>query len=219
MKNKSIIRLAALAGVVTMLASCSSSNKFASSFAKRRYNKGYFVDFGSKSVNPKANKTNGVVSTVSSGTAKVTEAVAPKTVAANVAVQKALPLINQVSSVSISKSANHVSGSPRSAEVPVTEVKNQSKLPTIVATNNNTTKISEAANPPHSGGGSCKSWIACLLLCFFLGGLGIHRFYMGYTWQGIVQLLTAGGCGIWALIDFIRIIIKDLKPKGGDYCA
>ncbi len=62
-----------------------------------------------------------------------------------------------------------------------------------------------------------KSWVAALLLCFFLGGLGIHRFYLGYTWQGVVQLLTLGGLGIWVLIDFIRIIIKDLQPNGGSY--
>lgn len=65
--------------------------------------------------------------------------------------------------------------------------------------------------------GGNKSWIATLLLCFFLGGLGIHRFYLGYTWQGVVQLLTAGGLGIWWLIDFIRICTKDLKPKNGEY--
>lgn len=62
-----------------------------------------------------------------------------------------------------------------------------------------------------------KSQLVALLLCFFVGGLGIHRFYLGYTWQGVVQLLTAGGCGVWALIDFIRIIIGDLGPKGGSY--
>lgn len=62
-----------------------------------------------------------------------------------------------------------------------------------------------------------KSWIAALILCWLLGILGVHRFYLGYTWQGVVQLLTLGGLGIWTLIDFIRIIIKDLKPKGGDY--
>jgi TM2 domain-containing membrane protein YozV len=62
-----------------------------------------------------------------------------------------------------------------------------------------------------------KSWIATLLLCIFLGTLGIHRFYLGYTWQGIVQLLTLGGFGIWVLIDFIRIIIRDLQPKNGHY--
>ncbi|MBO9634736.1 MAG: TM2 domain-containing protein [Chitinophagaceae bacterium] len=62
-----------------------------------------------------------------------------------------------------------------------------------------------------------KSQLIALILCFFLGGLGIHRFYLGYTWQGVVQLLTLGGCGIWALIDFIRIIIGDLQPKNEDY--
>jgi TM2 domain-containing membrane protein YozV len=66
-------------------------------------------------------------------------------------------------------------------------------------------------------GGSGKSQLAALLICFFVGGLGIHRFYLGYTWQGVVQLLTLGGCGIWSLIDFIRICIGDLKPNGGDY--
>lgn len=62
-----------------------------------------------------------------------------------------------------------------------------------------------------------KSWTTTILLVVFLGGLGIHRFYLGYTWQGVVQLLTLGGLGIWALIDLIRIITKDLKPKDGEY--
>ena len=62
-----------------------------------------------------------------------------------------------------------------------------------------------------------KSQIIALILVLLVGGLGIHRFYLGYTWQGVVQLLTGGGCGIWALIDLIRIITGDLKPKGGDY--
>jgi TM2 domain-containing membrane protein YozV len=62
-----------------------------------------------------------------------------------------------------------------------------------------------------------KSQIAATLLCWLVGILGIHRFYLGYTWQGIVQLLTLGGLGIWALIDLIRIIIGDLQPKDGEY--
>jgi len=62
-----------------------------------------------------------------------------------------------------------------------------------------------------------KKWLTAVLLCFFLGGLGIHRFYLGYTWQGIVQLLTLGGLGIWVLIDFIRILTRNLKPKDGEY--
>jgi len=50
-----------------------------------------------------------------------------------------------------------------------------------------------------------------LLLCLFLGGFGIHRFYMGHTWQGVLQLLTLGGLGIWSFIDLIRIITGDLS--------
>jgi len=72
----------------------------------------------------------------------------------------------------------------------------------------------QAASTAAAGG---KNWLTAVLLAFFLGGLGIHRFYLGYTWQGVVQLLTLGGFGIWVLIDFIRIIMRDLKPKDGDY--
>ena len=62
-----------------------------------------------------------------------------------------------------------------------------------------------------------KSQIVALILVLAVGTLGIHRFYLGYTWQGIVQLLTLGGFGIWTLIDLIRIIIGDLEPKDGSY--
>jgi TM2 domain-containing membrane protein YozV len=69
----------------------------------------------------------------------------------------------------------------------------------------------------HKGGGSGKSQIVALILCLLVGGIGIHRFYLGYIGAGVIQLLTAGGCGIWALIDLIRIITGDLKPKDGNY--
>lgn len=65
--------------------------------------------------------------------------------------------------------------------------------------------------------GEGKSQLIALLLCVFVGVIGIHRFYLGYTKEGVLQLLTAGGCGVWALIDLYRIIIGDLKPKDGDY--
>lgn len=62
-----------------------------------------------------------------------------------------------------------------------------------------------------------KSQLVALILAIFVGGIGIHRFYLGYTTYGILQLLTLGGCGIWALIDLIRIATGDLKPNGGEY--
>lgn len=59
--------------------------------------------------------------------------------------------------------------------------------------------------------------LVALILVIMLGGLGIHRFYLGYIGIGIIQLLTLGGCGIWWLIDMIRIITGDLQPKNGVY--
>lgn len=77
-------------------------------------------------------------------------------------------------------------------------------------------KIAQKAIAKAPAGGQ-KSQLTAVLLCFFLGGLGIHRFYMGYTWQGIVQLLTLGGFGIWSLIDFIRLLTGSLQPKNGGW--
>lgn len=58
-----------------------------------------------------------------------------------------------------------------------------------------------------------KSFTATLLLNFFLGFLGIHRFYTGYIGIGIAQLLTFGGCGLWALIDYIMLLVNKFNDK------
>lgn len=71
--------------------------------------------------------------------------------------------------------------------------------------------------PAAQAEGEGKSQVVALILAALVGALGIHRFYLGYTGIGIAQLLTLGGCGIWALIDLVRIITGDLKPKDGDY--
>lgn len=59
-----------------------------------------------------------------------------------------------------------------------------------------------------------KNWYAALLLSFFLGNLGVDRFYLGCTVTGIIKLITFGGFGLWALIDFIRLALGD-KLCGG----
>ena len=64
-----------------------------------------------------------------------------------------------------------------------------------------------------------KSKLTAILLCFFLGSLRIHRFYLGYTLIGVIQLLTFGGVLIWAIIDFIRLIIDSLKDSEGNDLA
>lgn len=60
-----------------------------------------------------------------------------------------------------------------------------------------------------------KEWLTATLLSFFLGGLGIDRFYLGYTGLGIAKLVTLGGCGVWAMIDFILIIVDKTKDAAG----
>ena len=64
-----------------------------------------------------------------------------------------------------------------------------------------------------------KSKLTAILLCFFLGGLGIHRFYLGYTLIGVIQLLTFGGFLIWAIIDFIKLFTGSLKDSEGNDLA
>lgn len=62
---------------------------------------------------------------------------------------------------------------------------------------------------------SSKSKQTALLFSIFTGVLGVDRFYLGYTALGVLKLLTAGGLGIWALIDFIRIGVDSLRPADG----
>jgi ribosomal protein L40E len=64
--------------------------------------------------------------------------------------------------------------------------------------------------------GEEKDWLIALLLSIFLGQLGIDRFYLGYVGLGILKLLTAGGCGIWWLIDVILIAMNKLKDANGN---
>ncbi len=62
---------------------------------------------------------------------------------------------------------------------------------------------------------SPKLRLVALLLCFFLGVLGVHRFYIGKVGTGILMLLTLGGLGIWVLIDLILIAAGTLTDKQG----
>lgn len=66
---------------------------------------------------------------------------------------------------------------------------------------------------------SDKSKVAAILLCLFLGGFGIQRFYVGKIGTGILMLVTLGGLGIWSLIDLIMIIVGKFTDKDGRVLA
>jgi TM2 domain-containing membrane protein YozV len=69
---------------------------------------------------------------------------------------------------------------------------------------------SEPATPK-----SDKKFLVALLCCIFFGWLGVHRFYLGHIGIGLAQLLTCGGCGIWALVDAILIAAGSVKDVQG----
>ena len=59
-----------------------------------------------------------------------------------------------------------------------------------------------------------QSKTTMILVSFFLGSLGIHRLMMGYSnWW--LMLITAGGCGIWTIIDLIKIVTGGMKMADG----
>ena len=65
-------------------------------------------------------------------------------------------------------------------------------------------------------GTSDKSNTVALLLCFFIGILGVHRFYVGKIGTGILHLVTLGVFGIWTLVDLIMIILQKFTDSEGN---
>jgi TM2 domain-containing membrane protein YozV len=218
MKTKSTL-LFAIAGLflVQLFSSCNTSFDI----SKRRYNKGYFIDVSSNDVRKTEARTP----------AKAVPATIEKIKAAAEAqginsVEVANVLENNKESIAtLTASADKIiakASNPRVARkinkalatYAMIEKQTDQDAAASVTQASSDTKDMKKANTTHGGG---KSQLIALLLVILVGGLGIHRFYLGYTWQGVVQLLTLGGCGVWALIDLIRIITGDLKPKDGDY--
>ncbi|MDC0662086.1 TM2 domain-containing protein [Marinobacter sp. SS21] len=63
---------------------------------------------------------------------------------------------------------------------------------------------------------SDKKILPAFLMCFFLGCFGVHRFYVGKIGTGLLQIVTLGGLGIWALIDWIMIMCGAFSDKQGN---
>lgn len=76
-------------------------------------------------------------------------------------------------------------------------------------------KLARTKAQPNPNLPATKNKLTAILLAIFTGGFGVDRFYLGYTGLGVVKLLTAGGFGIWSLIDLIRICTGSLRPADG----
>ena len=60
-----------------------------------------------------------------------------------------------------------------------------------------------------------KEWLTTVLLSFFVGWLGIDRFYLGHTGLGVLKLISFGGLGIWYIIDLILIVTGNMTDAQG----
>ena len=58
-------------------------------------------------------------------------------------------------------------------------------------------------------------WLALFLLTFFVGVLGIHRFYVGKIGTGVLMLITLGGLGVWFLVDLLLVVTGQFTNKDG----
>lgn len=80
----------------------------------------------------------------------------------------------------------------------------------------NFSAIPSAVNSPLMANAEEKDAVVAIVLDFFLGGLGIHRFYLGTeTLTGLAYIFTCGGIfGVVPLIDFVVLIINhdDISP-------
>ena len=63
---------------------------------------------------------------------------------------------------------------------------------------------------------SNKSKFLAAVLCFFLGVFGVHRFYVGKIGTGFLQLITAGGFGVWWIIDLVFILLGKFTDSNGN---
>ena len=71
-------------------------------------------------------------------------------------------------------------------------------------------KLLDSSTKPNS-----TDWLALFLLTFFVGVLGVHRFYVGKIGTGVLMLITLGGLGVWFLVDLLLVVTGQFTNKDG----
>ena len=60
-----------------------------------------------------------------------------------------------------------------------------------------------------------KNFVLVATFCFLLGAFGVHQFYCGKIISGVLMVLTIGGLGIWALVDFVIVCFGEFTDSQG----
>ena len=81
------------------------------------------------------------------------------------------------------------------------------------------TALEDQVQAPSNSEPSDKDFITTLLICVFLGGLGLHRFFVEKNDTGILMLVTLGGLGIWWIIDIFMIVTGSFEDSEGRVIA
>ena len=63
---------------------------------------------------------------------------------------------------------------------------------------------------------SSRTNVFALILCLLAGLVGLHRFYLGKWFTGILMFITFGGFGIWWIVDIYSILFKKLTDGDGN---
>ena len=98
-----------------------------------------------------------------------------------------------------------------------TSIVSEDKKPDSNINNNNSNNINIQNKINVSRTSDDRSILVAVLLWFFLGLLGIHRFYLGHNGMGILYLFTGALCGLGWFIDGLLFLTGGLQPKNGKY--
>ncbi len=203
--------LIGLLSILVIFSACSTSNQVVSN--KRKLHNGHKIELRKKP----QNKQSETLTQVGNENKLDKETKAVKPVDYKVAAESTV-LASKMNNITELNSQNNAT------EMAIIEQKSEDSNPinknfakTFKSEKQVLKQMKKQAKKSKKSTKSGKSQLVALILVALTGAVGIHRFYLGYIGVGIIQLLTGGGCGIWALIDLIRIITGDLKPIDGDY--